>query len=46
MERKVMMMVMMDGAMIGVKVLGPLTREEDWEISEKSTEEEATHFFY
>jgi len=46
MERKVMMMVMMDGAMVGVTVLGPLTREEDWETGEKSTEEEARHFFY
>jgi hypothetical protein len=46
MERKVMMMVMMDGAMIGVTVLGSSCREEDWDAPEKQTTEDAEHFFY
>jgi hypothetical protein len=46
MERKVMMMVMMDGAMVGITVLGSSPKEDEWNTLENPQPEEAEHFFY
>jgi len=46
MEKKIVMMIMMDGAMIAEKVLISLQKEEDWSYSEGPSSEDAEYFFY
>jgi hypothetical protein len=46
MDRAIMMMVMMDGAIVAEKVLFTAQKEEDWPLWESECQEDAKHFFY
>jgi hypothetical protein len=46
MDRTIMMMVMMDGAIVVEKVLFSPQKEEEWPLWEPEHQEDAKHFFY